>query len=669
MAFFTRKNRLHWLALLAVAIIFPTASLLWFMNRVIANERLVVREKLRVLYQDKLADATTETASVLQKQTASLDHFPESVTAYALFRPLVLEKNIRGLLIWDNGGALVYPDVSAQMDDVPLLESPLASAWRNEFALKEYAEALRLYDQHVADADARMAIAAEMGKARCLLRLGQMEEAIAECEKAAFLIPKANRSAPVVLTENARLFLLSLLAQVEPTVARAELFNRTVAALLGDLFNGEPDGVSLPPTQNRFIAHKVLEALGGKFSFDDPRKIEQLTKLTAAEERSLAVAEAVHTPSGSLDTLFKIRFGPNHVYGIRHQRFGSIVLLLLSDQDVASLFSAYKTAFVKSEAGYRVLDASGDFVAGMAEPRGEPFTVAPLPSGFPGWKVELYFAGSEVFKNAADRQIAIYVWTGFLMIALILVIGVFAIRAIGRQIRLNEMKNDFIATVSHELKTPLASMRVLVDTLLEGNVKDQAQVNQYLHLMTKENERLSRMIENFLTFSRMERNKVAFTLTDAKPAVIASDAVESVKTKFATQHCHLDLDIAPDLPEIQADHDAIVTVLVNLLDNACKYTGDKKRVSLRVSAENGFVFFSVADNGIGIARRHLRKVFDRFYQVDNSLARRAEGCGLGLSIVKFIVDAHKGKISVESKPGQGSKFTVQLPVGESNGNA
>jgi signal transduction histidine kinase len=276
--------------------------------------------------------------------------------------------------------------------------------------------------------------------------------------------------------------------------------------------------------------------------------------------------------------------------------------------------------------------------------------------------VELYFNGGEVFEKAAKRQIAVYIWTGVLVILLILAAGGFATRAVGRQIRLNKMKNDFIATVSHELKTPLASMRVLVDTLLEGNVKDEAQTEEYLRMTSKENERLSRMIDNFLTFSRMERNKKAFTISDVKPAAIANDAAEAVKAKFAANNCQFAVDIADNLPDIQADHDAMVTVLVNLLDNACKYTGDQKQITLKVFAENNSVCFVVSDNGIGLAQRHIRKIFDSFYQVDSSLARKAEGCGLGLSIVKFIVDAHKGAISVDSKPGKGSTFTVKIPI-------
>jgi signal transduction histidine kinase len=245
---------------------------------------------------------------------------------------------------------------------------------------------------------------------------------------------------------------------------------------------------------------------------------------------------------------------------------------------------------------------------------------------------------------------------------LIFAAAVIAAQAVRKQIKLNKLKNDFIATVSHELKTPLASIRLLVDTLLEGNYKDQQQAVEYFHLVSKENERLTRLIDNFLTFSRMERNKQAFTMRRTKPASIALAAADAVKTKFTNGRCKFDLDIEEGLPDIFADHDAMVTVLVNLLDNAYKYSYDDKHIVLRACAENSSVCFTVLDNGIGLSRRFVKKIFKRFYQVDRSLSRRVEGCGLGLSIAKFIVDAHRGSITVDSKPGKGSTFTVKLPV-------
>jgi len=245
---------------------------------------------------------------------------------------------------------------------------------------------------------------------------------------------------------------------------------------------------------------------------------------------------------------------------------------------------------------------------------------------------------------------------------LILAAGGFAGQTIGRQIRVNRLKNDFIATVSHELKTPLSSMRVLVDTLLEGNYEGEKTATEYLHLISKENKRLSRLIDNFLTFSRMERNKKAFDIGSVSPAEIAQTAAEAVQTKLIKSKCRLDVSIDEGLPDVLADKDAMVTVLVNLLDNAYKYSYDNKQIELKVFSEDNFICFSVKDNGIGMTRRQIKKVFDRFYQADSSLSRQAEGTGLGLAIVKFIVDAHKGQIRVDSKVSFGSVFKVLLPI-------
>jgi len=700
-ALFTRRNQLQWLALLAIAVVLPTVSLLWFMSRVIANERLVVRQKLSVLYQDKLTEATARTESLLRSRLEGLDRLKVAENPYSLFRRLVLEDNFQGVVVWNADGSVVYPQSAEAMGNDAPRNNPLADAWHEEFAKRQYAEAIQLYDRFTTDDDPQVAITAIMGKARCLARLGRLNEAMEECQRAAFAAQAENGNPALHLTvENARLLLLSLLKQSGQPQLHSEVFQRTITALTRDLYNPAGQRALLPANQNLFIAKKVLDALrpptGSGTGVPPVRfetngraarattplpspplrgregehlaRINQLEKLAAAEELSIAAAETLRPFAGQSGVIFKTRLGETPAYALRHQTRAATLLVLLSDAGMASVLSGYHATFTRSESAYRILDASGEFVAGNSKPQGQPFTVAPLPEGFPGWKVELYFQGGDVFEKAASRQIAVYTWTGFLVILLIVIVAGFATRAIGRQIRLNEMKNDFIATVSHELKTPLASMRVLVDTLLEGNVKDETQVNRYLQLTARENERLSRMIDNFLTFSRMERNKVAFTIADAKPELIARDAVESVKIKYDAHHCPLTLEIADDIPDIQADHDAIVTVLVNLLDNACKYTPEKKQIALRIFPDDNDVCFAVSDNGIGLARRHLRKIFDRFYQVDSSLSRKAEGCGLGLSIVKFIVDAHRGKISVESKPDKGSTFTVRLPVSPGDGH-
>jgi len=159
----------------------------------------------------------------------------------------------------------------------------------------------------------------------------------------------------------------------------------------------------------------------------------------------------------------------------------------------------------------------------------------------------------------------------------------------------------------------------------------------------------------------MERNKQAFEMVKTSPAAIANAAAEAVKTKFNKGRCEFKVKINDDVPDILADRDAIVTVLVNLLDNSYKYSHDEKHIEMRVYSDDDTVCFRVSDNGIGMSRRSAKKIFKRFYQADRSLSRGAEGCGLGLSITKFIVDAHKGTISIDSKPGEGSTFIVRLP--------
>jgi signal transduction histidine kinase len=226
---------------------------------------------------------------------------------------------------------------------------------------------------------------------------------------------------------------------------------------------------------------------------------------------------------------------------------------------------------------------------------------------------------------------------------------------------LTQLRNDLLANVTHELKTPLSSMRLLVDTLLNSQPLHEQTAREYLQLIAQENLRLSRLIDNFLTFSRMERNKYAFGFKEVPAAAIVEGAITAMRERFAAPGCEFKTQVAADLPPVVADADALVTALVNLLDNAYKYSGEEKQITLSAGADNGSVLFSVKDNGIGLSPRDTRRIFKRFYQVDQRLSRSSGGCGLGLSIVKFIVSAHHGSVCVESQPGRGSTFIISLP--------
>jgi signal transduction histidine kinase len=388
----------------------------------------------------------------------------------------------------------------------------------------------------------------------------------------------------------------------------------------------------------------------------DSYQTRQAAALAAASKQSALATLLESWPEDSFRRLDM----QQEVFGVHHTMGDRTYILLRKGESLRSDFDQCSDGLEELGVSCRISDGSGNFVSGLQAPEEAAFLHAPLGKFFPGWRAEIHFSDVDIFEKTANRQKVVYIWAGLLAIAVMVAAGLLTAQAIGKQIKINKLKNDFIATVSHELKTPLASMRVLVDTLLEGSYRDQQQVTEYLELVSKENERLTGLIDNFLTFSRMERNKQAFAMARTSPAAIARDAAEAVKTKFSKGRCSFAVNIPDDLPDVRADRDAMVTVLVNLLDNAYKYSYDDKRIELSVSSEDGSVCFSVSDNGAGISRRSVKKIFNRFYQVDRSLARRAEGCGLGLSIAKFIVDAHKGTISVESKSGEGSTFIVRL---------
>jgi len=351
---------------------------------------------------------------------------------------------------------------------------------------------------------------------------------------------------------------------------------------------------------------------------------------------------------------------PEPAFGIYHTGPDRIILCVQTTQTVTADFGLCGDDLMKLDMACRVTDYTGRRVLGAEAAQDAPFLKGYLGPFFPGWTIELHYEGSDIFERTAAKQGVVYLWTGLLAIAAMLVAGALVAQVVGRQMKINRLKNDFIATVTHELKTPLSSMRLLVDTLLNNRCEDQQQVTDYLQLISKENERLSRLIEDFLTFSRMERNKQVFTMKAADPTEIAREAVEVVQTKFAHEQCGFSLMCEPDLPRVWADKNAMVTVLANLLDNACKYSGDQKQITLHIYAEADKLCFAVQDHGIGMTSRQVKKIFTKFYQADSTLSRQTEGCGLGLSIVKYIVDAHRGSIEVQSKPDRGSTFTVKL---------
>jgi len=699
------NDQLWWVVLLlAVAVILPTICLLWFMNQAVKNDRLAVRQKLTDIYRLRLETLSKSADDLWLGRINSVRQKAAEYQGVEMFDLLTERDNspdglpiCDAVVIYDSNGTLVYP-LAGGTDYPSELPEEFNKAWAAEFIEKDFTLSMELYGQITeSNVDDYVRFSALMGRVRCLRKLGEIDKAAALCRDIAYgQVTENISSASASLITRAKVLLVELKDETKDGLTRSDLQELIGSAVNYSAGSGA-DLLLMPSAIRIFLLRKALEIVEkSEWSEELQPQVLRANELLSSEELAAAFLDRyggseVSEPMLADDALKLVSLLSITLDSIQDVEWDFAEQLRQQISLVLESYQARQTqaraavpdqpAFVAlfetwPENNFRRLELPED-IYGMyhsvdgktflflqkTRTLGSGFLKAPLGKFFSGWNVEIHFSDVDIFEKTAERQKMVYIWAGLLAIAVMVAAGLLAARVVGKQIKTNKLKNDFIATVSHELKTPLASMRVLVDTLLEGSYRNQQQVTEYLELVSKENERLTGLIDNFLTFSRMERNKQAFAMARTSPAVIARDAAEAVKTKFSKGQCSFEVNIQDDLPEVKADRDAMVTVLVNLLDNAYKYSYDEKRIELSVSSEDRLVCFCVSDNGAGMSRRSVKKIFKRFFQVDRSLARHAEGCGLGLSIAKFILDAHKGSINVNSKPGEGSVFTVKLPAG------
>jgi signal transduction histidine kinase len=347
--------------------------------------------------------------------------------------------------------------------------------------------------------------------------------------------------------------------------------------------------------------------------------------------------------------------------------------LLLDPQALASGIFPPESGKPESEEGWSVaiVDDSGKVIAGEGPITAEEpekggalkrvFTGA-FTESFPPWAVEIHQSGA----GAAERQFrlrrTIYVLSLAAVIAALFFGGFLAIRSTARELRLAKLKSDFTATVSHEFRTPLTSIRYLAELLQRGRVRDEARKQQYYETITGESERLSRLVENLLDFSKIEAGMKEYRMEETDIAALAADVAGRFRQQAAFKDFTLETEIKEGLPVIPADKDSLARAVFNLLDNAVKYSGQNPRVVLRVWSGEDAVNIQVEDHGIGIGKPEQKKIFEKFYRSESALESDVKGSGIGLPLVQHVVQAHGGKVLLESEPGKGTRVTIRLPV-------
>jgi signal transduction histidine kinase len=280
---------------------------------------------------------------------------------------------------------------------------------------------------------------------------------------------------------------------------------------------------------------------------------------------------------------------------------------------------------------------------------------------FSNWKAKVGLKDTSLdelarasFLNSAGATLLVLV---FLFCGIVL-----TLRATDREARLAEAKSNFVANVSHELKTPLSLLSLFSEILELGRVNSEDKKTEYYGILRHESLRLNKMIDNILDFSKIEAGRKTYDFAGGDITEVIENVLSSYRYQIVNSGFDVQTKLQPDLPPVLMDCDAMAQAISNLLDNAIKYSGEKKHLTITTETVGADLSIEITDQGIGIPRAEQAKIFDKFYRVGNGLVHDVKGSGLGLSLVKHIIEAHKGSISVESEVGKGSRFTILLPV-------
>jgi signal transduction histidine kinase len=315
-----------------------------------------------------------------------------------------------------------------------------------------------------------------------------------------------------------------------------------------------------------------------------------------------------------------------------------------------------------------ISDENRQVLYSNAAPQGGYLLESNLDRPFSNWRAAVGLKDTNLDALARDSFLHS---AGATLLVLVFLLGGLALtlRATDREARLAQAKSNFVSNVSHELKTPLSLISLFSEILELGRVDNEEKKQEYYGIIRHESRRLNKTIDNILDFSRIEAGRKTYELVEGDMAEVIDNVLSTHRYQIITSGFDVKTNMQPELPSVLIDRDAMAQAISNLLDNAIKYSGEVKQLSITTRAIGSDLSLEVADHGIGIPRTEQAKVFDKFYRVGNGLVHDVKGSGLGLSLVKHIVEAHHGRIFVDSDVGKGSRFTILLPLARGSDGA
>lgn len=384
--------------------------------------------------------------------------------------------------------------------------------------------------------------------------------------------------------------------------------------------------------------------------------VERLVRLQSTGYRKIeGVAIGQGTPGQSTGLLFLIEIAPGRLLlsGMLLDAESFVLDVLRRKLDEAAEGEFLLSVVHKGD--NRQVYATGPFTPGEERQTKDLWL-------FPDYSLGIRLKGQTIEELVRER---FYRNLSLLMVLdIMIVIGVwFVYRTVRREVELSQLKSDFVSNVSHELRTPLALIRMFGETLEMGRVPGEEKKKEYYATIVRETERLTGLVNNILNFSRMESGKKEYRLSSVDLNAVVQKVLSSYQPHLEQLGFDLTTTIAPAIPPIRADAEAVSEALLNVMDNAVKYSNDRKSVTIRTGMADRTVYVEVEDHGIGIAPEEQLKIFEKFYRVSSGLVHDIRGSGLGLTLVRHIMDAHRGEIIVQSRVGEGSTFRLSFPIG------
>jgi signal transduction histidine kinase len=431
--------------------------------------------------------------------------------------------------------------------------------------------------------------------------------------------------------------------------------------------------------------HAYFFTQEGLRSVDYSKLNEDVDTHNARRAHEKAVLSGSHMPATGQDFLFWqnscascLSKGKNHpqtyiFYSVhspdRREHIGFAGIVLNADyirqqflaQTIPQVLQSPDLALADSNLSLAIFDEAKNVIYANTKGSVEYEVKAAFSRPFPQWEIGLGFKETTIGALARSNFRKNLLLT--LLVLSILIFGIVRVlQATGRELKLAQAKSDFVSNVSHELKTPLTMIRLFAEILSLGKVRSPEKAQEYYHIIENESRRLSQMIDNILDFSRMEAGRKNYQLVESEVGQLVEGVIKSYEYQMISAGFQLQVDIQHNLPVIRIDPEAISQTVLNLLSNAVKYSDKIKRISVRVFQSGQNIAVEVSDSGIGIPRSEHQKIFEKFHRVATGLVHNTKGSGLGLSLVKHVVEAHQGQILVQSVPGEGSRFTLLLPL-------